>query len=155
MLRPKNQRGIILEIEILFSSQNFLSFGNFGHHILATKFWPPNFGHQILATKFLFVRKLATNREARKILKFGQRLQRNLKNCGCVWMNWDETCHYLGLPVEFGQRLQLNLKNCRCLWSNWDKSCHQLCLPVKLGQRLWHNLKNCRCVWLNWDETCH
>ncbi len=76
---------------------------------LTTKCWPPNFGHQILATKFLFVRKLATNREARKILKFGQHLQHNLKNCGCVWMNWDETCHYLGLPVDFGQRLWCNL----------------------------------------------
>ena len=42
-LRPKIQSGIFLEIEILFSSQNFLSWGNFGHQILATKFWPPNF----------------------------------------------------------------------------------------------------------------
>ncbi len=53
--RPKIQSGIFLEIEILFSSQNFLSWGNFGH--------------QILATKILFVRKLATNREARKVLE--------------------------------------------------------------------------------------
>jgi hypothetical protein len=73
------------------------------------KIWPPNFGHQILATKFLFVKKLATNREARKILKFGQHLRHNLKNCGCVWMNWDKTCHYLGLPVDFGQCLRHNL----------------------------------------------
>ncbi len=106
----------------IFSVEEMLAIkiwpSNFGHQILATKF-----GHQILATKFLFVRKLATNRKARKILKFGQHLRHNLKNCGCVWMNWDETCHYLGLPVEFGQRLWHNLK---VFWM----------FVVKLGQDL-------------------
>ena len=40
-----------------------------------------------LATKFLFVRKLATNREARKILKFGEEL----------WMCKDELGRDLSL----------------------------------------------------------
>jgi hypothetical protein len=26
-------------------------------------------------------------------VEFGQRLRRNLKNCGCSWSNLDETCH--------------------------------------------------------------
>jgi hypothetical protein len=72
---------------------------------------------------------------------FGQRLQCNLNNCGCLWSNWDETFHQLNLPVKFGQRLQCNLKNCGCVWMNWDETCHYLGLPVEFGQSLRRNLK--------------
>jgi len=55
-------------------------------------------------------------------MEFGQRLRHNLMNCGCLWLNWDETCHQLCSLVEFGQRLRRNLKNRVCSWSNLDEA---------------------------------
>ena len=87
-------------------------------------------------------------------MEFGQRLQRNLKNCGCLWSNWDKTCHWLHLPVGFGQRLRRNMNNCGCLWSNLDEKCHWLHLPVGFGQRLRRNRTNPGCSWSMWLGYC-
>ena len=85
-------------------------------------------------------------------VEFRQHLWHNLKNRGCLWLNWDKTCHLLRSPVEFGQRPRRNLKNCGCLWSTWDKTCHYCNHLWNLGSasgvtwRLWVFV-----VKLGWD----